>query len=61
MFERDLAVSRGDLDALPRTKSVAQYVTRCSINRQRFGRLDIDWLILGTPIYVAQVAMSATV
>jgi hypothetical protein len=57
LLERDLNLVGDDIDALPRALSVAQYVTRYRFQR---GRPDwqagVNWLVLGTPIYVAQVS-----
>ena len=57
LLERDLNLVGDDIDALPRALSVAQYVTRYRFQRGRpHSQTDVSWLVLGTPIYVAQVS-----
>lgn len=57
LLKRDLSLVGDDIDALPRALSVAQYVTRYRFQRGRpDSQIDVSWLVLGTPIYVAQVS-----
>ena len=57
LLARDLNLVGDDIDALPRALSVAQYVTRYRFQRGRpDSQTDVSRLVLGTPIYVAQVS-----
>ena len=57
LLERDLNLVGNDIDALPRALSVAQYVTRYRFQHGRPDwQADVSRLVLGTPIYVAQVS-----
>lgn len=57
LMERDLNLVGDDIDALPRALGVAQYVARYGFQLERPDlRVRVNWLVLGTPIYVAQVS-----
>lgn len=54
---RDLDLVGEDIDALPRASSVAQYVARYRLNGVRQDwQVDVNWIVLGTPIYVSQTS-----
>lgn len=58
LLRRDLDIVGEDIDALPLALSVAQYVTRYRFTGVRQGswHADVNWIVLGTPIYVAQTS-----
>ena len=57
VFHYGLGVVGGDIDALPMATSISEYTARCRFERvRRVGQIDVNWLILGTPIYVAQIS-----
>jgi len=57
LLRRDLDLVGEDIDALPMAVSVAQYVARYRFNDARHDwRADVNWIVLGTPIYVSQTS-----
>jgi hypothetical protein len=57
LFGRNLEMASNDIDALPRARSISQYVGRYWFDETwREWAANIRWLVLGTPVYVTQVS-----
>lgn len=57
LLARQLDLVDDDIDGLPRIRSISQYVAHRRYQPQGEGwQRDIRWLIMGTPVYVSQVA-----